>query len=206
MKQHVDPITAHVEVPNPDDQFLPPIYEGPANQAHTVIKTGQYRALTPDPNQSDADPIEVMLHVWTESATGHGNNSCIYQIPDHVRKYQWSDQFATKVAEIMTTIFGFESSTDTGGQTGVTFTVGTLKFTIGENMVNEGTYMWTQDLTDIVDMDGFARVVDDREIGERECTYRGSWSPWETARQFTRYAVESFGKIAEQRAANADHI
>ncbi len=199
----IDPQTVHVSVPNPDDQFLPPIYEGPANQAHEKITTGQYRALIDDPYTDE--PIEVMLHVWTESTTGRGNNSNVYRIPDHLRAYQWSSDFAERVAQIMTEIFGFESSTDTGGQTGVTFTVGTLKFTIGENMVNPGTYAWTQDLTD-VGHDGFARVVDDAEISDNECTYRGAWSPWETARQFVRYAVPSFGKIAEKRAANADHV
>lgn len=205
-KNYPNPNTMQVSVPNPESVLEVPIYEGPANEAHRVLISGQYRATVADPWDANRDH-EVMLHVFSgeDSRTGVGN-STVYNLPDHMREFPWNNDFASRVARVMTEIFGFEATTDTDGQTGIQFDVGTLRFCIGESMTGPShTYAFTQDLTDVGE-DGFARVVDDCDtISNEDISYRGSWSPWETARQFVRYAVPSFGKIAEKRAANADH-
>lgn len=209
MKQYPNPATMHVEVPDPEDLFAPPIYEGPANEAHRKLSSGQYKATVQDPWDADRDH-DVTLHVWNpDDGSGVGNSS-VYNLPDHMREHPWDLNFSKKVARIMTEIFGFESTTNEHGESGVEFTIGDIQFSIGENVApstqnGPHTFAYAQDLSDR-DETGFPRVVDTAEIPDEDISYRGSWSPWETARQFVRYAVPSFGKIAEKRAANADHV
>lgn len=199
-KQYVNPASVEVFVPDPDDSRNMPIYEGRAGQAYRHLVSGQYAATIIDPYTDDA--VEVTLHVYQSE---NGGNSSVYNLPDRLREYPWTQDFAERIAAVLIDLYGFDASTETGGQTGVTFTVGIAKFTIGESMTGPGhTDFYVQDLSDVAD-DGFAAVFTLKNIDNEDISYRGTWSVYETARTMCNESVRAFARFAEKRAAHVDH-
>lgn len=202
MKKYVNPHTVEVSVPNPDDPRDMPIFEGPANRAHEFLITGQYPATINDPYSGNE--YDVMLHVYAE---GEHGQSTAYNLPDHLREHAWNNDFARRVAECMGALYGFVCDDSPDG-TGISFTVGIVRFTMSENMSAEPgqgqCVVFAQDTSDTDDQD-FARVVAWNPLADEDISYRGSWSAYEAARQFSIHAVRQFAAFADKRAAHADH-